>query len=127
MLQVYSLLANEIKLVFNSTIAFLPIKVKKDFSRLQEVFGDFCLATGRLPVGRVADVLQVLGLSPLQSEVSHRHLEASLWIFCSGTYATYVCMYCMVFPQVEEWTEKYKKKGLEYKDLLSIYTTPPYV
>jgi hypothetical protein len=39
---------------------------------VQEVFGDFCLATGRLPVGRVAEVLQVLGFSPLQSEVSTR-------------------------------------------------------
>jgi hypothetical protein len=25
--------------------------------------------------------------------------------------------------QVENWTEKYKKKGLEYKDLLDVYQT----
>ncbi len=44
--------------------------LKLSFDAIQEVFGDFCLATGRLPVSRVAEVLQVLGCSPLQSEVS---------------------------------------------------------
>lgn len=59
---------------------------------IKEVFGDFCLATGRLPVSRVAEVLQVLGCSPLQSEV-------------------------------DNWTSKYRKKGLEYRDLVAVYET----
>jgi hypothetical protein len=50
----------------------LNIVYVQNLFMVQEVFGDFCLATGRLPVGRVAEVLQVLGFSPLQSEVSTR-------------------------------------------------------
>lgn len=74
---------------------------------IQEVFSDFCDASGFLPKGRVGDAVRCLGENPLQSEVSRvaERLETKEYILQT---------------QISELTKKYTGQGITFEQFQEI-------